>query len=135
MQAWNNSAAFKMKQNLQLKIGSSRKHMHYQILQLSTLASVVQTQSTHWQTGTQLKYSRKYCVHFHANNAVLFSEGCNVSFFCEEIFVCKPRWDVFSICMYSRSGVCVVGKLYFLCNTEALQLRLLRVCQVLWHKE
>ena len=57
--------------------------------------------------------------------------------FCEEIVVCKPRRDVFNVCMYSRSSacVCVVGKLYFLCDTEVLQLRLLRVCQVLWHKE
>ena len=30
------------------------------------------------------------------------------------------------VCIQEVACVCVVGKLYFLCNTEALQLRLLR---------
>ena len=50
----------KMKQNLQLKISSSRKKHETNSAALSALLSVVQTQSTHWQTGAQLKYGWKY---------------------------------------------------------------------------
>ena len=86
-----------------------------QILQLSTLSSVMQTQSTHWQTGTQLKYGRKYCVHFHANYAALFSEGCNVSFFVKKfLFVSEMFLAFVHVCIQEVVCVCVVGKLYFL---------------------
>ena len=65
----------------------------------------MQTQSTHWQTGTQLKYGRKY---FSMQTMQRFSaKDVMFPFFCEEIVVCKPRRDAFSVCMYSRSSVCV----------------------------
>ena len=53
------------------------------------------------------------------------------------LFVNQGEMLLAFVCIQEVVCVCVVvvGKLYFLCNTEALQLRLLRVCQVLWHKE
>ena len=67
---------------------------------------------------------------------MLFSEGCNVSFFVKKfLFVNQGEMFLAFVCIQEVVCVCVVGKLYFLCNTEALQLRLLRVCQVLCHKE
>ena len=134
MQAWNNSAAFKMKQNLQLKRSSSRNKHQPNFAALSALLSVVQTQSTHWQTGTQLKYGRK--IFFHANYAALFSEGCNVSFFVKKfLFVNQGEMFLAFVCIQETSVCVCCWNALFLWNTEVLQSRLLRVCQVLCHKE
>ena len=68
----------------------------------------MQTQSTHWQTGTQLKYGWKYCVHFHANYAALFSEGCNVSFFVKKLlFVNQGEMFLAFVCIQEVVCVCV----------------------------
>ena len=106
----NNSATFKRKQNLQLKISSSRNHMHYQILQLSKLSSVVQTQSTHLQSGTLRIASSNIArniVNISMQTMQRFSSKDVMFPFSKENFVCKPRQNVFGVCMYSRRSVCV----------------------------
>ena len=69
----------------------------------------MQTQSTHWQTGTQLKYGRKYCPHFHSNYAVLSSKECNVSFFVEKIlFFNQGKMFLAFVCIQEVVCVCVL---------------------------
>ena len=63
---------------------------------------------------------------FHANGAVLFSKRCNVSFFCGEIFVCKPRRNV-SLRMYVFKKkyvyVCVDWKALFFVKHQGIAIK------------